>query len=292
MLCACDESGLHREFLEWVMEADDEGGKYRAGAEFVRQHLGPRELNKITQRAVADACPDLARKYARLGGVDDETLTVAEDQWDWKIPRGVRSLAVLMASLPEERRGSIITTNFDPLLEVALRRVGGRPRIYAFDVDGHLKTLESGFVEVVHVHGYWRDTDTLHCDHQLIQNRPRLERALAKRLRENDVFVVGYGGWDDVISRFFNTNVDAYDFDGMDVAWGAFGSVDPSSVGPALDPRFGRSNSVVLYEGVDVNEVLPKVIDRVKDRSDVDLRFGLMRSDRRARSGLYTSAVV
>ncbi|EYF06769.1 hypothetical protein [Chondromyces apiculatus] len=54
---------------------------------------------------------------------------------------------------------------------------------------------------MVHMHGYWYGTDTLHAPLQLGQERPQLRASLARLLTGRTLVVLAYGGWDDIFTR-------------------------------------------------------------------------------------------
>ncbi|MBM4518434.1 hypothetical protein GS457_04660 [Rhodococcus hoagii] len=258
-----ERAGYGRPFAEALLEVDDAGDRYQRGAQFIRQYLGVRKLNGITRGAVARACPELDHALSASVEVGDDRLIASEMNGRWSIPEGCLAIAKILHCLPPERRGAILTTNFDPLVGIAMRKIGLRPNVLAFDTDGSWKTLDSGVIDVVHLHGYWRATDTLHCSDHLSADRPKLARAIANRLRDSDVFVLGYGGWNDAFTRLVSGHVAAGDFDGMELIWSAFGPIDQDRVAPGIDRGFLRSNAVCLYERVDANVVLGEVADEL-----------------------------
>ena len=124
-------------------------------------------------------------------------------------------------------RGPIITTNFDPLVEVAIRDGGGQPSPLALDSDGTIMAGDaSGIVDVLHVHGYWRRGDTLHTVAQLTVDRPQLAGAIREALRGCLVAVVGYGGWKDAFTNTLVERVRENNPLGMEVLWGSYTRID------------------------------------------------------------------
>ncbi len=54
---------------------------------------------------------------------------------------------------------------------------------------------------MVHLHGFWRDFDTLHTQAQLTNPRPKLAKSLQRLLEKRTLIVAAYGGWDDFFTR-------------------------------------------------------------------------------------------
>jgi len=116
----------------------------------------------------------------------------------WHLNPGTEALGKLVAQFPNHFGKTLLTTNFDPLLEVAIQRVGGLFYKTVLHSDGNLGQTEASGCHVVHLHGFWLGTDTLHTARQLGQPRPHLKDSLRSLLRNKLVVVCAYGGWDDV----------------------------------------------------------------------------------------------
>ena len=67
--------------------------------------------------------------------------------------------------------------------------------------DGNLSQTEGTGCHVIHLHGYWYGSDTLHTARQLGQSCPRLKASLSSLLRNKLVVVCAYGGWDDAFTE-------------------------------------------------------------------------------------------
>ena len=91
----------------------------------------------------------------------------------WALTRGTEALGGLISKYPERFGGSLLTTNFDPLFEVAIRRVGGKLFRTILHSDGYLGQTQGEGCHVIHLHGYWYGSDTLHTIQQL---RPLLSK--------------------------------------------------------------------------------------------------------------------
>jgi hypothetical protein len=166
---------------------------YQFAMKWLQANLTQDAVNGVIARAVR-----LARRPTAPAEFDEDGL--AED---WYFPKGTRELAELVARGSPQFRGPILTTNFDPLLPLAIENAGRRVNVRVLDSDGNVgRRVEnrSGIVDVVYLHGYWRDSDTLHTPVQLTASRPRLKASLRNILKERTLVVAAYGAWDDVFT--------------------------------------------------------------------------------------------
>ncbi|NJL29259.1 MAG: hypothetical protein HC897_15945, partial [Thermoanaerobaculia bacterium] len=135
-------------------------------------------------RGSSDACRQLERVAAA-----------------WALPEGVAALGRLIADCPATFGTAVLTTNFDPLVEVAIRKAGGQCHTSFLAEDGRFSVRHGDGCHVIHVHGFWSgDEHTAHTVAQLTRPRPQLRRDLARFLERSDLVVLGYGG---LAGRFF-----------------------------------------------------------------------------------------
>ncbi|MDP3515441.1 MAG: hypothetical protein Q8S20_22075 [Sulfuritalea sp.] len=90
------------------------------------------------------------------------------------------------------------------MLSLAIRAVGGNVHRRIVDGEGGIgreAESEPGTRNVVHLHGYWRGSDTLHTHAQLVAGRVRLKVSLQNLLRQKTLIVVAYAGWDDIFTK-------------------------------------------------------------------------------------------
>jgi len=167
--------------------------QYQTALRWLQGNISQFEVNEVIKEAIRRARNENAPR-------DFE----ADGEWaDWYLPQGTKQLAELVCRESETYPGPILTTNFDPLLSLAIKSVGGSARKRIIDGDGSLgreAESELGISEVVHLHGYWRGSDTLHTPAQLTSGRPKLKASLQKLLRQKTLVVVAYAGWDDVFT--------------------------------------------------------------------------------------------
>jgi hypothetical protein len=126
----------------------------------------------------------------------------------WALPPGVEALGQLIASCPETFGTAVFTTNFDPLVEVAIRRMGGQSHTTFLAEEGRFSARHGDGCHVIHVHGLWSGEGfTAHTVAQLARPRPQLRRNLERFLENSDLVVLGYGGWRDVFSEVITSIV-------------------------------------------------------------------------------------
>jgi hypothetical protein len=234
---------------------------YAAYRRTFAEWVSPVEFDIVVQRAVLEAyrpSGDFQPAWDRVGfqrGVQFE-----DDLASWRLPNGVAALGVLLARLPVQFGHRVLTTNFDPLIEVAVRRAGGNARSLALTRDGSFSALVAAgnTIDIVHLHGYWRPTSEtderalLHDPEQLLAPRPTLSRELADLLRAETVCVVGYSGWDDVFSSAVVNLVTAHD---VDVLWALHAA--RGEAGAHVPQPADSSLAVPTYYGVDSNRLFP-----------------------------------
>jgi hypothetical protein len=236
--------------------------RYQAAFLFLQGRLGPAAANEIVRRAVLGARmkdPVLRDIGNDAGFMSEDDLRVLDFDARWELNPGTEALGKLIAQYPNRFGRTLLTTNFDPLIEVAITRADGEYFRTALHADGNLSQTEGRGCHVVHLHGYWHGSDTLHTVGQLQHLRPHLKASLCSLLRNKLIVVCGYSGWDDVFTdALLDVVVD--DSAQPEVLW-AFYSTAPS-LSEHLGSRFSAGISrgrVSLYRGVDCNDFFPKM---------------------------------
>lgn len=152
---------------------------YQEGFDFLKNYLSQDDVNDIIHEAV---------------------LKAYDEKDGWHIPSGLDALCKTISE-NNLKVQSIITTNFDPLIEEGLKKYGMTPLKTILHTDGsinnHSNEVPKG-IQVIHLHGFWKDSDTLHTPKQLTSNRPKLKHSLLNILRDTTLVVIAYGGWDDI----------------------------------------------------------------------------------------------
>ena len=181
------------------------------------------------------------------------------DHDGWKMPRGLSALGQLAARYPQRFSGTIVTTNFDPLLEIAVRAAGRPAATLAFDHDGSLRpfVVGGGSLPIAHLHGYWDgNSHTLHAAKRLTEPRDQLTGSLRDAFANSLVVVMGYGGWNDVFSGALRALV--AERSDIEVVWSLLERRPPNwPAGTLLHELDNAGPGVHIYDGVDANEVLP-----------------------------------
>lgn len=273
------------DFRAAVADAE-QSRRYQTAARFLIERAGLDHLNRVVRLAVLRARsprmqPGIARSYLN----DEQRLRELEDDYaGWAIPQGATAIGRILSRIPPEMRGPVITTNFDPLVEVSLRACGIEPFTIQADGDGGFAPPEGmlSVVPVIHLHGYWRQGDTLHTSTQLQNARPKLLGSLRQTLTNSTSIVLGYGGWDDVFTRALFALIEEGKQRDLDVLWASHGDT------PSLGTLSGADipGRLQPYVGVDVNRMLPAVDKALASRSRPTTTSALRRRNRAQLHGL------
>ena len=205
--------------------------------------------------------------------LDNFAPKMEQDLESWSLPRGVEALASIYKESEEFASPIILTTNFDPLIEIALRREGIQANTLSLPVDGSLASVVGGenSVAVVHLHGFWRKSaslpsyDNLHSDALLRSPRERLSAELQEALAKSIVLVVGYGAWTDVFSDSITKN-GSNGF--KEMLWSSFEGTGPEleRVKSLLADANGKPlPRAMIYTGVDCDQLFPAVFGRLRN---------------------------
>ena len=246
--------------LEHQLEADP--NRYQAAFRHVLQFRGPDAANAVIREAVLEARVPGAR--LDRGAADEAVWAQLENDLDgWHYTPAVEALGRLVAAHPRRFGGTVLTTNFDPLVELSIRRARGRAFSTMLHGDGSLEQSRGEGCHVVHMHGYWHGMDTLHAPLQLGQDRPQLRASLARLLNHRTLVVIAYGGWDDIFTRTLQ-EVTADQGAFPDVLW-CFYDSDPARIQQSsarlfeqLRPAIARHRAT-FYAGIDCHAFLPEL---------------------------------
>lgn len=269
--------------LEAALAAEPDN-KYQAAFRFLLRTRDQDVANAVIRRAVLLARRPSSSFPAVPATIDDHELCRAleDDVEGWHLPAAVEALGQVVARAPAAARPVVLTSNFDPLVAISVRRAGGRAYTTALHGDGSLSGVDGHGCLVVHFHGDWFRTDTLHTPAQLGQDRPKLAASLAQLVSARTLVVLGYSGWDDVFTRSLIATIRG-GLAPLKVAW-AFYPDDAAAIErgsarllEALRPgiELGR---VVLYKGIDAHRFLPRLAGRLAE---------FAAEDAAARSGVH-----
>jgi serine/threonine-protein kinase len=180
----------------------------------VRRAILKRGINPARQQRVNGSSPSALERR-----LSDWNLPPAADHLGWIIADGL-SRSNNAELLPGAGSGAFsrihLTTNFDPLLSIAVRRHGGIPIPLAIAGDQPLPQPLPDSCLIAHLHGRWDYGDTLHV--KLDAEREELRRNLEVLIKGSVVVVVGYGGWHDIFTHTLKEMSSA----DVDVLWGFY----------------------------------------------------------------------
>lgn len=263
MRSALEDDGDARRFDVEVNGAEW-GARYQQAADFLIRNRDQDLLNRVIRLAVLSACRSLPPVERRLLVDNESKLRSVELDGSWALDPAVHAFGEILAGLPGDVRGPVITTNFDPLIEVSVRMAGGNPNVQYFDSDGSLISPDlTGTVDIAHVHGFWRRGDTLHTVHQLTSVRPLLDGSLREALRGHVVVVMGYSGWADAFSKSLLARVKEGQNLGMDLIWCSFHALTTESFRSGLFNALDTPGRTTFYSPVDLNHALPTLSARL-----------------------------
>ena len=248
--------------LQQKLDNAQPAARYTTAIKFLLERLDQDAVNDIIHRAVR-----LARKdHSADAASSDEDLE--RDLNGWVISTGTHALAELVVRFPKKYRGPIITTNFDPLIAIAIQQCGGVPHSTILDVDGRLprSDIESPHQrDIVYLHGYWRGSDTLHTPVQLQMDRPYISASLQRLLRHRMMVVIGYGGWDDIFTQALNSAMFEVS-EPLDVVW-TFYESEPARIEYQYEKLFENVSAAIgrgrfrPYIGINCHTLLPQLLN-------------------------------
>ena len=255
-----DRNSLALPQLDSALSGQSGADAYQAAMKWLGVNAGQDAVNDVIAKAV---------RQAKKPGTTELAPGTDGQPDDWNIPAGTAGLAELVARGGEKFLGPVLTTNFDPLISLAVRKSGGRAGRRVLTADGMLAGAaedEPGICNVVHLHGFWRDSDTLHTQAQLTHPRPKLEKSLQRLLvaQRRTLIVAAYGGWDDVFTHALVELMNDEQAQ-LDVIW-CFYESDPVKV----EERYGKllkavSPAIVLnrfraFGGIDCHSIFTEIL--------------------------------
>jgi hypothetical protein len=191
--------------------AGDRIGIYRAYRRAFAAWVSGNEFDIVAQEAVLRAYRPTGSVFSGRGRWQRVEASLGEslenDLHGWTLPAGLAALGTLLAEQPNLFHHLVLTTNFDPLLEIAVRRAGGTVASVPLSITGpHHADRSGASITVHHLHGYWRP----HLEHNrlrllddpdyLVEQRGALAQQISELVRTNIVCVVGYSGWDGLLA--------------------------------------------------------------------------------------------
>jgi tetratricopeptide (TPR) repeat protein len=250
---------------ELEKQISENANPYQAAFSFLLGRRGQQAANQIIRQAVWKArsavSTKLANSFSLVGNTPDDVCRSLDTDLDgWNPTPGVEAVGGLIARYPEHFGRAVLTTNFDPLLGIAIARSKGNFFRTVLHRDGNLSQTEGTGCHVIHLHGYWYGADTLHTPRQLNQSRPRLKASLSALLKAKTIVVSAYGGWDDVFTDALMEVVlddNAY----PEIIW-TFNAAVPNPderLIEKLSPGMDRGR-VTLYAGINCQTFFPTLL--------------------------------
>lgn len=240
----------------------ESSNKYQDAFDFLKGRRGPDIAERIVQRAVLNAHSsfDFPTSSKTFEIPNEAALSEFETQLNgWHLSPGVKALGEIVALNPDRFGSRLITSNFDPLIEVAINTANGECWRTRHFVDGDPLSSHAQGCQVIHIHGYWIGSDCLHTGRQLTQNRPNLRNSLLEILKDKIVVVMAYGGWPDIFTETLRNLVqNSAEF--PEIIWTFFQDVPSNNdhIVSLLQPGLDR-NRVSFYRGIDCHKFLPRL---------------------------------
>jgi hypothetical protein len=255
--------------LEGALSGSSGALRYQTAMGFVYDTLDAQAAADIVRTAVL---------RARKPGLPTLDLSTSYDGSpdEWQITRAQRGLARAMHLDPDRFPGPIFTTNFDPLIELALRDQGFIAKTANIPLDGSITApVKSSKTEadVFHLHGFWRDSATLHRPQQLLAPRPQLQQSLQRHLDGTHLVVMAYGGWDDIFTTAIANCLNDPGFRGT-LSW-CFYNENPAIVEAENKTLFTKFSAGVaqgkisFFCGIDCHAFFDELIDALDFSSAV-----------------------
>lgn len=275
-------------FDETLAREPDPGLKYQNAAAMLTKLAGEPAVMRAIRAAVLQACEDVRPEDVAAVANDREKCQDLERDGTWRVPTGYQRFARFFSDLNGRVRGPVITTNFDPLIEIALRREGIESMAYPVPTDA-APTIEQldQFVHqpVLHIHGHWTGAATSNAPTRITAPRPRLDQLLQRLLIDSVVLVVGYSGWLDGFMRSLRSRI-IHDADSLQaqVLWAAYDSDAAVVVGDGPLKELVEAPGFSLYLGVDGHALFSDDLsDGAQTESEEAAPFGYSRVPRHPR---------
>lgn len=261
-----------------VRDAQGPGEAYQIAFAQLQAYRGQDAANDVIRQAVIQARKPPATKIEASPAPNRKDSEICKaldaDLTGWHLRPSLKALGQLLANHPSRFGRTVLTTNFDPLIQVAVQTAHGGYFRTMLHADGTLGQTEGSGVQIVHLHGFWHGTDTLHVPAQIAQPRPNLKRSLERLLQNRTLVIMGCGGWDDIFMSSLSDLVTDTELN-PDILWVFHESSELdisrkyshvlTKLRPAL-PRFRAQ----FFAGVDLHEFFPRLLDRLKNSSDMD----------------------
>jgi hypothetical protein len=258
-----------------VRDQPDLGAAYQKAFQQLQAYRGQDAANEVIRRAVFKSRKVTPSQANTQGILDLNSCRALDDDFaGWHLRPSLIALGKLLANHSGRLGKTVLTTNFDPLIQTAIRTSHGMYIRTMMHDDGSLSQSEGPGIQIVHLHGYWYGTDTLHVPTQIGSRRNKLKRSLERLLQNRTLVVMGCGGWDDIFMSSLSDLVSDTELN-PDVIWTFYESDEDiirskyAHVFTRLAPATSRGRAQ-FYAGVDLHVFLPQLLERLKDGAASD----------------------
>lgn len=152
--------------------------KYQASIKYISETYGQNAVNEIISNVVQS-------------NIDKSTGKSY-------IPPSVKGLVKLIEI---GKVKTILTTNFDTLIEEELDNLGINHNSISIVSDSTIPKNSNDLPTIVHLHGKWSEGDTMHTESQLRNNREKIQNSIRNIISKDNVYIMAYGGWEDSFTR-------------------------------------------------------------------------------------------
>ncbi|MCU6213090.1 SIR2 family protein [Morganella morganii] len=198
--------------LDYIRNKDDEKDyyehigsktgqeKYQASIEYISNTFGQNAVNEVIKAVV----------QSNIEKSTDKSY----------IPPSVKGLAKLIEI---GKIKTILTTNFDTLIEEELDNLKVIHNSISIVSDSPILKNSNELPTIIHLHGKWDQGDTMHTENQLSHNRERIQNSIRNIISSENVYIMAYGGWEDSFTRTLASIVHDNDVN-YEISWCFFKS--------------------------------------------------------------------
>ena len=165
-------------FDETIDPLADAALKYQNAAALLTFQAGEQTVMRAIRSAVLRGCRDVPPEKLAETARDEDACREFTQSGSWDIPLGYQRFADFFASLSGRVRGPVITTNFDPLIEIALTRAGVPAVPFPIPTNAAptpAQLQEATTQPVLHIHGYWLGNAASNVPSRITADRPTAE---------------------------------------------------------------------------------------------------------------------
>lgn len=235
-----EENGVLETYTE-RSQAFDHKERYQQSFTLIAGLLGPDSINEIISRVVKS-------------NFDNEGKQ--------RIPQSVKDF-VTGIKKGNFKVNNIITTNFDTLLEDEFENQNIQVNSLSLVADSHIQNIPNGNINIIHLHGIWKNSDSMHTKNQLQLGRERIESYLQNLINDQTVVIMAYSGWEDSFTRSLATTV-INNKSNYDLLWCFFEKNDAviekqeQELFKKLADAISRGR-IQFFNGIDCNNIFSKL---------------------------------